>query len=92
MTRILLTYLLPIVLPTLLYVLWLRVVQRRAAAAGQPARAWAEVPWAWLFATGLALAGIISAGTLVMGESDETGDYRPPYVDERGRVVPGRFE
>ena len=86
MMRVLLTIVLPLLLPTLLYVLWL-VTMRRAALAG-PAP-WRALPWVWLVGAGLALSMLL---LFVIGVRIGTpeGTYVPPrYID--GRVVPGHI-
>lgn len=85
MTRILLTVVLPLLLPTLLYLLWLLAAQRASLAA--PAQ-WRALPWPWLVGIGLVLvaAMLYFIGTRVGGEAQ--GVYVPPrYID--GRIVPG---
>ncbi len=78
MTRILLTYVLPLLLPTALYLLWLRF-------AGGGARR--EVPWMWLAIAGLGLAAMVLSGLALSG-GDKDGIYEPPHV-ENGKIVPG---
>lgn len=86
MVRIFLTIVLPLLLPTLVYALWL-VAMRRAALAG-PAP-WRTLPWAWLVGAGLALATLLLFFVGVHVGSPE-GTYVPPrYID--GRVVPGHI-
>ncbi|HXY98654.1 MAG TPA: DUF6111 family protein [Stellaceae bacterium] len=85
MIRILLTVVLPLLLPTLVYLLWLAVAQR--APLGAPAQ-WRALPWPWLVGIGLALvaAMLYFIGTRIGGSP--LGVYVPPqYID--GQVVPG---
>lgn len=89
MTRVLVTYILPLLLPSLLYILWLMAAKRLAGAGAVQMR---EVPWVWLFAAGLALAGVFAGGMALMGGSEPGKVYRPAYVDETGELVPGRTE
>lgn len=89
--RIVLTYLLPLILPTALYLTWLTLRAKRAEAQGGTAPP-PKVPWVWLAAAGLALAMLVAAGTALMGEGRPGDVYRAPYVDDSGKVVPGRFE
>ncbi|HEX9461341.1 MAG TPA: DUF6111 family protein [Alphaproteobacteria bacterium] len=89
MTRILVQVVFPILLPALLYALWLAAERRRveASGAGQHPR-WAEAPWLWLLALGVFFAAIIAiALALFAGESIE-GVYVPPQIKD-GQVVPG---
>ena len=90
MMRIFLTYVLPILLPSLLYVGWL--FWRGAKAGPDQARPdFADVPWSWLIGIGVAFALIIAVGTSLMGEGDVGKTYVPPHLDEKGNIVPGQF-
>ena len=83
MIRILLTIVLPLLLPTLLYMLWLVASRRTALAAPSP---WRDLPWIWLAAAGIVLAALLLFFINVRVGSQ--GIYVPPkYID--GRVVPG---
>jgi drug/metabolite transporter (DMT)-like permease len=90
MTRLVLTVLLPLLLPTLLYVLWLAAAgpAHPAHPGGAPPRR--PLPWPWLLAAGLLLmaAMLYFVGTRLGGTPD--GVYVPPkYID--GQVVPGHL-
>jgi hypothetical protein len=92
MWRALLEYIVPIVLPSLLYLAWLAYENRRVAEGGEGTlRRWQEGPWVWLFAAGVAIA---VAGSLLLalwrGYGTE-GRYVPPRVED-GRIVPGHVE
>jgi hypothetical protein len=83
MIRVLLTVVLPLLLPTLVYLLWMAAAQR---APRDAAAQWRALPW--LVGIGLVLvAGMLYfIGTRVGGEPQ--GVYVPPrYVD--GEIVPG---
>jgi cytochrome bd-type quinol oxidase subunit 2 len=83
MIRILLTIVLPLLLPTLLYVLWLTASRRAALATPAP---WRDLPWVWLAAAGVVLAALLLFFINIRVGSQ--GAYVPPkYID--GRVVPG---
>ena len=88
MIRILLTIVIPLLLPTLLYLLWLVAARRALPAAPGP---WRALPWPWLLGVGLVLAAamLYLIGTRIGGSPQ--GVYVPPqYID--GRVVPGHVE
>jgi hypothetical protein len=93
MTRLVLTVLLPLLLPTLLYVLWLAAAgPAHPAHPAHPAGASPRrpLPWPWLLAAGLLLtaAMLYLVGTRLGGTPD--GVYVPPkYID--GQVVPGHL-
>jgi ABC-type phosphate transport system auxiliary subunit len=84
-TRVALTILLPLLLPTILYVLWAAAAGRRqpvgTSALGQ------GVPWLWLAAGGIILAAIMLI-IVNVGVGAPEGTYVPPHVVD-GQVVPG---
>jgi len=90
--RILLTILLPLVLPSLLFLAWL-MSRRRAVADGRPPPHWTELPFRWmLLAAALGLVVGIIVLKIAQPPEDIGTRYVPPSMDESGRVVPGRFE
>jgi hypothetical protein len=86
MIRIVLTIVLPLVLPTLLYLGWLAASRRLAPAADA---SWQSLPWGWLVAVGLVLTALALFFLNVrLGTSQ--GTYVPPrYIG--GEVVPGHL-
>lgn len=89
MTRILLQYLLPLILPTLLYLGWAWLGQRRTA--GGPVERLQEGPWFWLVLAGVALmAAVLVATALMSGVEPGTRIIPPKYED--GRVIPWHTE
>jgi Skp family chaperone for outer membrane proteins len=56
MLRILATIVLPLLLPTALYLLWIQMAERRGG--GRPVR-WAALPWVWLAGTGTLLLIVV---------------------------------
>lgn len=88
MSRILLQVVVPILLPALLYMLWLLAEQRRLDAGGGARPRWAEVPWLWLLALGVFLAGIVTVALALFGGESIIGEYVPPQIED-GRIVPG---
>ena len=91
MSRILLQYLLPLVLPTLIWLIWYFAIGRnRPAADGSPSQL-QHGPWFWLILAGLALLGGSLIYTALTHGFDPTGTYVAPRW-ENGRVVPGRVE
>ena len=87
MTRILLQYLLPLILPTLVYLLWVRIAGRARTVEGVNRLA-SEGPWLWLIVAGVVLMGAVLAASAWTGGSGPTGTYVAPRW-EGGRVVPG---
>jgi hypothetical protein len=89
MIRVVLTIVLPLLLPTFLYVLWL-VTLGRAELVG-PAAPWQRLPWTWLAVAGVGLAALMLAALSVGVGGREEGTYVPPHI-EGGRIVPGHIE
>ncbi len=85
MTRILITYVVPLVLPALGWYLWHRF------RPGQPEekKGWQAAPWPLLGVAGLILlAATLSAYALLVG--GEPGEVYQPARLIDGEVVPGR--
>lgn len=82
MGRVILTIIIPLLLPTGLYLLW-RLALGRALIL--------SITWLWLFLAGLGLA--IASLILISMDFREPsqGTYVPPHVSD-GEVVPGRIE
>ncbi len=91
MVRIVIEYLLPLILPTALYALWIAWQRRRAAAAGAVEAELQELPWFWLILAGLALAIAAMIGTAFLSGYAPGAHYTPPSV-KGGEVVPGQFK
>jgi hypothetical protein len=92
MLRVLLEYIVPLVLPSLLYLAWLAYENKRIAQGGAGvSRRWQEGPWVWLFAAGVALAIAATAMLSLLGGHGIEGRYVPPRVED-GRIVPGHVE
>lgn len=88
MLRVVFEVVLPLVLPTALYLLWMRVA-RRTQPQGLPE--WAALPWVWLAGTGvLLLLLMLFVMSIHFGNSTQ-GAYVPPRW-ENGRVIPGHIE
>lgn len=90
MLRVLLTVVLPIALPLLLYAGYVSMVRRRAQATGQHELPhWQEGPWPWLILAGAALvvAGF-AAYRSTTGLPPGTKLEAPRLID--GKVVPSQ--
>jgi len=90
MIRAFLTIILPLLLPTAVYLLW-AVAMRGAQAAGITA-ALRELPWLRLAAAGVVLL-VIVLSFVVFGfsRSADTAHYVPPR-NVGGKIVPGHVE
>ncbi len=89
MSRIFLHYIVPLLLPFVVYGVWLALARRRAGPAG--ARDWRDAPWTWLAIAGMGLLIMSLVGLALVSGSPPGGTYVPPqYID--GEIVPGRVE
>ena len=88
MLRVLLTIVLPLVLPTALYLAWVRTTH---PAEDDGAVGWGALPWLWLAGAGAVLLAVVLFVVTVHFGTSEPGVYVPPRY-EGGRVVPGHIE
>lgn len=90
MSRVLLQYVIPLVLPTTLYLIWWAAFGRRRTAVSSAPSRLTEGPWFWLAIAGFVLmaAGLIYTA-LSTGEPPGAR-YMAPFLKD-GRVVPGHF-
>jgi uncharacterized protein DUF6111 len=88
MPRELLTLFLPLVLPTVLYLVWLQAM-RWSQNGGSVS--WRALPWVWLGATGVALTALVLFVVTVHFGTSVQGVYVPPHA-ENGKIVPGHIE
>jgi hypothetical protein len=87
MPRELLTLVLPLLLPTVLYLVWVQAV--RWSRSGGP-MSWRALPWVWLGVTGVALTALVLFVVTVHFGTAVPGTYVPPHA-EGGRIVPGHI-
>ena len=92
MTRILLHYVLPIVLPFVIYGVWLALARRKARPAGAAATPdWRDAPWVWLLIAGGGLVAVSLVALALTGGNPPGETYIPPHLID-GEIVPGRTE
>lgn len=84
MPRELLTLVVPLVLPTVAYLLWLQVAR---TTDGVP---WRRLPWVWLAVSGVALTVVVLFVVTVGFGTTIAGIYVPPRF-ENGRIMPGHI-
>ena len=87
MPRVLLTIVLPLLLPTALYLLW--VTMLRPSSQGETH--WAALPWLWLAVAGVVLLAIVLFVVTVHFGAPQQGVYVPPRW-QNGRIIPGHME
>lgn len=91
MIRLLLTYVLPLVAPTLLYLAWNWIQVQRARGGKRPAPPPIDqTPWVVLAACGILLVAVVLLSFVLFGGGSAPGlDYQPPRVED-GQIVPGQ--
>ncbi len=89
MSRILLTTVLPLALPFIIYGLWLAMARRRARqeADGTPGLL-VRVPWLALLLSGLVLTAVSLVAFRMTSGANPWTEHRPPALRD-GVVVPG---
>jgi len=83
--RIVLTRLLLMALPFVIWFLWREVARRTGRPMG-------STPYAWLVAAGAVLVGLSLIGTVVFHPDNRDERYVPGEVTASGAVTPGHFE
>ncbi|WP_259781223.1 DUF6111 family protein [Aestuariispira ectoiniformans] len=93
MIRQILTVLVPLVAPTILYMLWIKIRTRKeeALAEGQEVPEWQKLPWPWLVGIGAVLTVASLLFTGLQADLEDKGKYVPPHM-ENGELVPGHFD
>jgi uncharacterized protein DUF6111 len=88
MLRVGFTIILPLILPTVLYLAWIWAMgwSQRSDATG-----WAALPWLPLAATGVVLLAVVLFVVTVGFGTSTPGVYVPPRL-ENGRIIPGHIE
>jgi hypothetical protein len=89
MGRVFLTIVLPLLVPTALYVGWLYFL--KWSTQGAETLRWQELPWLWLGTAGVVLLAVVLFVVTVHFGKPETGRWVPPRYED-GRVVPGYME
>jgi hypothetical protein len=80
----------PVLIPLLIYWIWLRVVGQRATIAGKPVVRFADGPWYWAVLASL----LVGAGIFILlGASEQAnrGTYVPAHM-ENGTLVPPQVQ
>ena len=88
MLRVSLTIILPLLLPTAIYLLWMRLAHWPEADVKTR---WSAMPWIWLVGAGAALLVLVMVSVNVHFGSPQQGVYVPPRW-EQGHIVPPHIE
>jgi hypothetical protein len=91
MIRIVLTYVIPFLLPTIVYLVWGYYRARYVAAHGGEAPKLERGPWPLLLFAGAVLTLLSLAATALTQGSDAGSIYTPPHL-ENGRLIPGHMD
>src|SRR3954470_346239 len=84
----LLTVVLPLVLPTLVYIAYMAVERRKAASGGAPVPWWVGAPWTWLISGGVFLAAIVLFTLALTSGFDTSSTYHPARLID-GHIIQG---
>ncbi|MFM2130488.1 MAG: hypothetical protein RL477_2034 [Pseudomonadota bacterium] len=90
MFRIFFTFVLPLIAPTAIYLIWHAIQVRRVAAGTRedPTPSFAEMPWFMLAGAGVSLLVVMLMAIALLDEGARPGTrYTPPHM-ENGRLVP----
>lgn len=92
MRRVLLNYLLPIILPFVIYGVWLAFARYKARKAGEVGGPeWRDAPWTWLMIASASLVGVGFVVLALQGGAPPGSTYHPPeYID--GEIVPSHTD
>jgi Family of unknown function (DUF6111) len=88
MLRVCLTIVLPLLVPTALYLAWIGLL---GAPRDGGTVSWGAVPWVWLAGAGVVLLAIVLFVVTVGFGTAQQGIYVAPRW-QNGRMVPGHIE
>ena len=88
MSREIVTLVVPLLLPTVLYFAWLSLLRWTEHRSGPIA--WYRLPWAWLSLIGVALTALVLLIVTVGFGTETHGTYIPPRAED-GHIVPGHI-
>ena len=93
--RIFLTYVLPLALPTLVYIAWVGYARKQHVGRGGGDGDLPELrrgPLFWSLVTGFVLMlGGLAAIALMTGAPPDSGEYQSPRLQD-GKIVPPHFK
>ena len=86
--RVFLTIVLPLLLPTAIYLLWVAVVDGPQEGGTV---SWTAMPWIWLDGAGAVLLAVVLFVVTVHFGAPQQGVYVPPHLED-GQIVPGHIQ
>ena len=94
MIRILLEFLLPLILPTVVYGLWMAFERRRQEKLGRgEPPTWRDAPFVWLGLAGVVLTAVLLFGLVLLRDTGNAkGQYVPPRLAPDGTIAPAHVE
>jgi hypothetical protein len=91
MLRMLFIIVAPLLVPTVLYVLWRTFAPRRAGGSEAiQAGRWEDLPWPWLSGIGVTLLAFTLGWFALSGGGGPDARYQPPRLID-GKIEPGRM-
>ena len=91
MSRVVLEFLMPMLLPVVVFVAWVLLSHRRPDQDRSVAERLRDGPWAWLILASVVVLAALLGIAAVTGGAPAGAKYRPPHVED-GKLVPGTFE
>lgn len=80
----------PVLIPLIVYAVWMIRVRGKARKAGEPVPQFREGPWFWAVVASLSV-GIVIFFILGLSHEPAKGTYVPPRT-ENGKIIPGHLE
>ncbi|MDX2074266.1 MAG: DUF6111 family protein [Alphaproteobacteria bacterium] len=80
----------PVLIPLLVYAVWMVAVRTKARKAGAPVPHFREGPWFWALVASLGV-GVVLLLSFGLSHESVKGEYIPPHM-ENGRIVPGEVK
>ena len=86
--KIFLHFILPVLLPALMFILWTVLTRARSGQSGPTRSIIAAGPWFGLILAGFILLAVSLIFLSIYGGMEFEGVYRSPYWED-GKIVPG---
>jgi hypothetical protein len=90
-SRVIVEFLMPLLLPAIVFLAWVLLSHRRPGQDRSVAERLRDGPWTWLIAASILLLMTVLGITALTGGAPAGAKYRAPHLED-GKVVPGTFE